>query len=110
MVRLSGVGTSVVLKPKKLDFGNQPVGQRSQPQIVIVKNTGATDLTFASISSKGDFDQTNDCGSSIPAGGSCSINVTFDPSQQGTRAGTVVISDSDIGTSPQTIPLKGTGI
>jgi phospholipase C len=109
VVRLSGFGTSVVLTPRKLDFGDQKVGQQSQPKIIALKNTGNTDLTFASFVIRGDFDQTNDCGSSIPAGGSCSIKVNFDPTQQGARTGAIVISDSDAGNSPQTIPLKGVG-
>ena len=109
LVRLSGVGTSVVLSPGRLDFGDEKVGQQSPPLIITLKNTGTTNLTFASFASTGDFTQTNDCGSSILAGASCSISVIFDPSQVGVRTGTVVISDSDLGTSPQTIPLKGTG-
>jgi Phosphoesterase family/Protein of unknown function (DUF1573)/Abnormal spindle-like microcephaly-assoc'd, ASPM-SPD-2-Hydin len=109
MVRLTGVGTTVTLTPKRIDFGDEKVGQQSPPQVMVLKNTGATDLTFASFAITGDFAQTNDCGSSIPGGASCSISVTFTPTQQGVRIGSLVISDSDLGTSPQTIPLKGTG-
>jgi phospholipase C len=110
VVRLTGLGTAVVLKPKKLDFGNQSVGQQSQPMVITLNNTGTASLTFASFVTNGDFAQTNNCGTSIPAGGNCSISVTFDPTQQGPRTGSLVISDGDAGTSPQTIPLKGTGV
>jgi phospholipase C len=109
MVRLSGIGTAVTYTPRRLIFGNQKVGTQSQPQVITLKNTGTTDLTFASFVIAGDFEQTNTCGSSIAAGASCSISVTFDPTQQGAITGSLVMSDSDLGTSPQTIPLKGTG-
>lgn len=109
MVRLQGVGTNVVLTPGRLNFGDEKVGQQSAPQVVTVKNTGSTPLTFASFMVSGDFAQTNECGSSIGAGATCSVSVSFYPTQDGLRTGSVVISDSDLGTSPQTIPLKGTG-
>ena len=109
MVRLTGVGTAVTLSPTQLSFGDEPVGQTSAPQIVTLTNTGSVPLNFATIVANGDYAQTNDCGSNIPAAGNCSISVTFTPTQVGVRTGSIVISDSDQGTSPQTIPLTGTG-
>ena len=108
-VRLLGVGTAVTLSPTKLNFGDEQVGSTSGPQDVKLMNTGSTALHFASIVATGDFAQTNGCGTSIPAGGTCTISVTFTPTQKGLRTGAVTISDSDMGTSPQTIPLSGTG-
>ena len=40
---------------------------------------GGTALTITSIAVSGDFAETNNCGSSVAAGGSCTINVTFTP-------------------------------
>jgi phospholipase C len=109
MVRLTGVGAAVTLSPTQLSFPDETVGQTSDPQVVMLTNTGSVPLNFASIVANGDFAQTNDCGASIPAAGNCSISVTFTPTQLGLRTGAVVLSDSDQGTSPQTIPLSGTG-
>jgi hypothetical protein len=109
MVRLTGVGTAVTLLPKNLNFGDVTVGQTSSPQSVTLMNSGSNPLHVASIVPSGDYAQTNDCGTSVPAQSSCTINVTFTPTQTGVRTGAIVISDSDLGTSPQTIPLTGTG-
>ena len=56
----------------------------------------------------GDFDQTNTCGSSVPAGGNCTISVTFTPTAIGSRTASVTITDNAAG-SPQTVSLTGTG-
>jgi hypothetical protein len=56
-----------------------------------------------------DFTQTNTCGTSLGAGASCNITVTFTPSVQGTRNADVFIFDSEGSTSPQSISLAGTG-
>lgn len=109
MVRLTGIGTAVTLSPKNLNFGDVTVGQTSSPQSVTLTNSGSNPLHVASIVANGDYAQTNNCGTSVAAQGNCSISVTFTPTQQGVRTGAVLISDSDLGTSPQTIPLTGTG-
>jgi hypothetical protein len=75
-------------------------------------NKGKTSLSISQIAITGkdaaDFKQTNNCGSSVPAGGSCKISVTFDPTAKGNRSAAVSISD-DGGASPQRVSLAGTG-
>jgi hypothetical protein len=84
------------------------VGTTSAVQNVTLKNSGMATLTVSSISATGDFAQTNTCGSSVAAGASCSISVTFTPIATGTRTGSVSISDNATG-SPQTVSVTGTG-
>jgi hypothetical protein len=49
------------------------------------------------------------CGSTLAAGKSCVIKVTFTPTQVGARTGNISITDNAPG-SPQTVPLSGTGL
>lgn len=113
-VPLTGVGlqSTVTLSPTRLDFGNQPIGIATSPQTSTLMNTGNTTLMIASITITGanyiDFSQNNNCGTSVPAGGSCTINVTFKPSVLGSESAGVSISDNAAG-SPQSLPLTGTG-
>ena len=93
-------------KPAALQFGSVKVGSSSGAQTITLSSTGA--LAIASITASGDFTQGNNCGSTLSAGGSCSINVTFSPAVTGARSGSVTISDSDQA-SPQTVALSGTG-
>jgi uncharacterized protein (TIGR03437 family) len=57
----------------------------------------------------GDFAQSNTCGSSIAPGASCTIAVTFTPSQVGTRLASLYAS-GNTGSGPLTIPLSGVGL
>ena len=59
-------------------------------------------------SNAADFFQSNTCGSSVAAGASCSISVTFTPTAVGARSASVAVSD-DGGGSPQKVALSGTG-
>jgi len=105
---IAGVGTAVTLRPSKLKFGDVQVGNSSQPIKVTITNSSAAVLNFGTIGITGDYSQTNTCGTHIPAHKSCKVLVTFTPTQQGVRTGALTIRDSDE-TSPQTIPLTGTG-
>ncbi|HEV2470716.1 MAG TPA: SBBP repeat-containing protein [Candidatus Sulfotelmatobacter sp.] len=96
------------LSPLALQFGSQAVGTSSQPQNIVLTNTGTGALSIAAITVSGDFSQTNNCGNSIVAGGSCSVAVTFTPTAGGTRAGSLTIQDNASG-SPQSASLSGTG-
>lgn len=55
-----------------------------------------------------DFAETNNCGSSLGAGKSCTIRVTFTPTATGSRSAWVAITDNG-GDSPQRVALSGTG-
>jgi hypothetical protein len=98
--------------PANLSFGNQSVGTTSSPLTITLRNNGILTLAIKNISFTGtnseDFSQTNDCGTSLAIGNSCSINVTFDPTAAGGRNAMVSITDDASG-SPQTIPVSGTG-
>lgn len=101
--------STVTLSPADLTFGSQAIGITSSAQTIMLTNSATTPLTIDSISATGDFAATNDCGSSVAAGASCTISVTFTPTTTGTRAGILTISDNATG-SPQTASLTGTGI
>jgi hypothetical protein len=111
-VPLTGVGTAVQLAPASLSFASQTVGTTSPAQTVTLSNLLSNKLTISSVritgTNPGDFGETNTCGSSVPAKGSCTISVTFTPAAIGVRTAAVSISDSG-GGSPQTVPLTGTG-
>jgi hypothetical protein len=91
------------LHPGTLTFAAQRVGTTSAAQVVTVNNPGATPLKVTSITISGDFAEANDCPSKLTAGKNCTINVTFSPTQTGTRTGTLSIKDSTL------ITLAGSG-
>lgn len=111
-VSLSGSGMIVKLSPIGINFGNQKVGTTSSPVPVTLTNEGTETLDISQIiimgSNASDFGQTNNCGSSVPAGGQCTIQVTFTPTQTGQRSATLAVYD-DGGGSPQEVALSGTG-
>ena len=115
-IALSGTGTSgstASVGPTSLVFGNQAAATTSAAQNVILTNNGPAALTIASIgftgSNASDFAQTNGCGSSLAASGTCSISVTFTPAVAGSRSATLTLTDN-ASNSPQTASLSGTGV
>jgi len=107
-----GSGPLVSLSPASLSFGTVAIGTTSAGKTVTVKNTGTASLTITAITITGtnaaDFAQTHTCGSSLAAGASCTISVTFKPTATGTRSAAVSVTDNASG-SPQQVPLSGTG-
>jgi hypothetical protein len=114
-VSLSGFGIQpqVTISPTSLNFGNETVGDKGLPKLATLTNTGNTSLSITSIAitgaDSGDYSETNTCGSSVAAGASCDIFVTFTPAATGTRTAAVSVTDNAPG-SPQTVSLTGTGI
>jgi hypothetical protein len=104
---------AVTLAPPNLKFGNQTVGITSPQQVSTLTNTGYGTLTIDSIAvigtDRGDFAQSNNCGTSVPPNGSCKITVTFTPSATGARNAAVSITDN-APNSPQMLPLSGVGV
>jgi phospholipase C len=88
-------------------FGGQVVGTPSPATAVTMTNIRSTSVTVTNIATTGDFSQTNNC-TTLGVGASCTINVTFNPTQSGARTGTMTITDTDP-SSPQVVNLQGTG-
>ena len=94
--------------PSSLSFATQALNTTSGSQAVTVSNTGTASAAISSVAVSGDFLQTNSCGTSIAAGASCTVNVSFRPTASGTRTGTLTIT-SNATNSPTTVALTGTG-
>jgi sugar lactone lactonase YvrE len=110
-VRVVPLPPFVALAPAALSFSSQAEGTTSAAQIVTLTNSGLVPLTISGIAiagtNAGDYAQTNTCGSSLGAGASCAINVTFTPSETGSSTAALTIADNAPG-SPQSVPVSGT--
>jgi F5/8 type C domain-containing protein/HYDIN/CFA65/VesB family protein/ASPM-SPD-2-Hydin domain-containing protein/alpha-1,3-glucanase-like protein len=98
--------SGVTVSPTALNFGSVASGSSSAPQTVTVSNPTGSAASVSSISASGDFSQSNGCGSSIAANGSCSVSVTFAPTATGNRTGTLTVNAGGI---TNTVSLAGTG-
>ncbi len=107
-VSVSGSPTTTLSVPS-ISFGDQVVGTASDGQVITLSNTGSAALRIVGIAVALPFSQTNTCDSSLAAGATCTINVTFAPTAEGDFSGNVSITDNATG-SPQTIALGGTGV
>jgi len=102
-------GASASLSPASLSFPGTNLGSSSASQQATLTNTGSVALGISGVSASGDFNQTNTCGTSLAGGANCKITVTFIPTANGLRSGTLSVSDDASG-SPQTASLTGTGL
>lgn len=115
MVSLSGTGTlpGLTLNPTTIAFGNEVTGTTSSATNITLSNPGSGILNITSIAvtgtNSGDFAQTNNCGTSVPASGNCTIFVMFAPTASGARSASVTVTDNSTG-SPQTVTLTGAGL
>jgi hypothetical protein len=117
----SGMASAPVasLSPSPLTFASTTVGATAATQAITLSNTGNAALSFVlnpsgvAISITGtnasSFSQTNTCGSTVAAGASCKITVTFKPTGAGALTAAVNISDN-AANSPQKVALSGTGV
>ena len=103
-----GQGPAVTLAPTSLTFSSTTVGSSTSSQPATLTNSGNASLTISSIQASGDFSQTNNCGSSLAASSSCTINVIFTPTASGSRTGSLQVTDN-AAASPQSVSLSGTG-
>jgi Abnormal spindle-like microcephaly-assoc'd, ASPM-SPD-2-Hydin len=99
---------AAALAPGAVIFDPQQVGTPSNSQTVTVFDMGSAALMVSNVTVTGDFSVQNNCGTVSPAGGTCTIQVTFTPTATGTRTGILTITDSSAG-SPRTVGLTGQG-
>jgi hypothetical protein len=101
---------SLKASPASLSFGDVKSGSTSAAQSVTVTNPGSSAASVSSIGVTGPFSQTNNCGGSIAAGGSCTVQVTFAaPASGGAQTGSLSVASSAPG-SPLTVALSGTSV
>jgi subtilase family serine protease len=108
-VPLSGTGTAqATLTPASANFPKTTVGDTSAAKTFTLKNLQSVALTGISASTTGNFGvSATTCGSSLAAKSSCTISVTFSPTEVGTQTGTLQVNDSAV--SPHVSNLTGTG-
>ena len=103
-----GPGSPLTASPSSVSFGNETVGSTSSAQSVTVTNPSTTAVSMSSIGVTGPFSEANNCGTSLAAGASCTVSVSFAPTAAGSATGTLSVNSSAPG-SPLTVALSGTG-
>ncbi|HEV2639650.1 MAG TPA: discoidin domain-containing protein [Actinocrinis sp.] len=111
----SGGGTTpppptatLTASPTSVNLGSETVGSTSAAQTVTVSNTGTAAASVSSISAGAPFAETNTCGSSIAAGASCTVSVTFKPTASGAASGSLTVASNATNAS-LSVALTGTG-
>ncbi|MEV6869119.1 discoidin domain-containing protein, partial [Streptosporangium subroseum] len=99
---------SLSASPTSLAFAARTVGSTSPAQTVTVTNNGTASATLGTVATTGDYAQTKTCATTLAAGASCTVNVTFTPTATGTRTGTLSVASNDPN-GPLTVALTGTG-
>jgi hypothetical protein len=105
-------GLAISVSPSSINFFNHFQNDPPVSRTVSVNNTGTATISFSSIALMNGFAysvSSQTCGSSLAAGGSCTITVTFTPADAspGTNTDTLLISDNVPGT-PQKVTMTGT--
>ena len=95
------------ISPPDLEFTyNYRVGP-SAPSPVTLTNTASVALAVTNVTVPSGYTQTNNCLPSVAPNGSCTINVSFQPTVGGLYQGYLTVTDDAIN-SPQTVQLMGT--
>jgi hypothetical protein len=111
-VPLTGAGSAVsplVQSASALNFLPQIVGATSSSLALTLENRYGFSIALASITAAGDYAQTNNCGTALASGASCTVNVTFTPTAIGQRNALLTIVHSAFD-SPRNVPLNGSGV
>jgi hypothetical protein len=102
-----------------LDFASQGIGKSSDPLTITLTNDPqdphAGTVSFQGNLASGNFTETDDCGSSLASGSSCTLSIVFTPLSPGFQQGAITINytvpSQLVLASPQvqTIRLRGIG-
>jgi hypothetical protein len=99
----------VTVSPLAIPFPQQATGTTSPTRSLSVTNHQTVPLSISSIQVSAPFAQTNNCGASLGAGLTCTVNVTFSPTTVKFYSGTLTITDNASG-STQSVGLGGNGV
>jgi DNA-binding beta-propeller fold protein YncE len=103
--------TSVLtLTPRSLDFGNLPINTSSAAQSVTVTNSSAKSVAITGSALRGtapkQFSFTDDCGKSLAAYRTCTLEAMFRPTTEGAKTAYLDVNGGGGGRS---VKLTGTG-
>jgi len=99
--------------PSSLDFDITAVNSTSPAQTITLKstNTGSLNITSIALQTGTQYAiASNNCGTTLTSGGSCTITVTFTPTSQGIKSDNLQITaNTPSPSSPINVPLIGVG-
>lgn len=98
--------------PGTLDFGEVTTGMVSPAQAVTIQNQGEVSLSISNISLSGTDAarfaiSSNNCGATLSAGASCTVQITFSPTTAGSRSAQLVITSNDSDEGTVNVALSG---
>jgi hypothetical protein len=105
----TGVAALTVSPPATLSFGNLDVGATTTRSLTFT-NTAPGPVAVPPLTVSGDYTITSICGTSIPAGSTCNVDIAFKPTTTGARAGTLTVSSGDAATFNLPVQLTGNGV
>jgi hypothetical protein len=94
LVSLAGDGSpgGLTLSPPVLDYGVQTVGITSQAETAIMANNTGDAIDNLVVTASGEYGQTNNCGSTLANGASCTLHITVTPVTPGAITGTITVA------------------
>ncbi len=103
----ASVNPSLSVSAESVFFANAVVvtGVSASTQTLTVQNAGANAFSLA-LALTGDFSDTTNCGTTLAGGATCSVVLSFVPSQPGARQGLLAIT-AGAGTTPDYVTLSG---
>lgn len=109
-VSLTGNGViPITISPGAINFPNQSVNTPSVPRSLIVTNNLSVPVSLSGIAVGSGFLQNNTCGTSMAAGASCSVSVTFAPTATQYFSSAVSITHS-ASITPFSVAISGNGV
>ena len=80
-----------------LDFGTWPTGQISNPPLTVTLSNDKSvanpqNITILSKTTKGDYNETDNCSITLAPGGSCTLTIQFTPKVTGFDPGSITIA------------------
>lgn len=100
---------AITISPTTVTYPAQQVGTASLFVTITVTNTGNAPLSVASVTTTGDFTESDACTAApIPQGATCTVQVSFLPTVKGMRAGVLTVYGNVAG-GQATAQLSGIG-
>ncbi|MGI4978864.1 MAG: beta strand repeat-containing protein, partial [Janthinobacterium lividum] len=111
-VALVGTGSTgaLTVTPVTLTFPDTALGSTSGTKSVTLTNSGNAPLRVLTAAASGDFAIVSNCtGTTLAAGGTCTVTLDFAPSATGARSGTLTVTTDSASGANTTVALSGNG-